>query len=87
MKPWAYSYFPQGGQGAASQERMTRILQQGLWTCSYCHEGGRDRAFPPERRCSDAIHLHRPWRQMLGGKTLDEMRKSKLLRFGIRETL
>jgi hypothetical protein len=36
--------------------------------------------FPPAHRCSDAIHLHRPWRQVLGGKTPDEMRKRKMMR-------
>jgi hypothetical protein len=77
MKPWAYFYFPQGGQGAASQEQTTRLPQQGLWTCSYCREGGCDLASPPEHRCSDAIHLHQPW--MLGVKTLDEMRKGKMM--------
>jgi hypothetical protein len=80
MKPWAYSYSPQGGQGTALEERTTRLPQLGLWTCSYCREGGHDLAFPPESRCSDAIHLHRPWRQVLGGKTLDEMRKRKMMR-------
>jgi hypothetical protein len=80
MKPWAYFYFPQGGHGAASQEGTMRLPQLGLWTYFYCREGGHDLAFPPENRCSDAIHLHRPWRQLLGGKTLDEMRKRKMMR-------
>jgi hypothetical protein len=31
-------------------------------------EGGRDLAFPPTHRYSAAIHLHRPWKQVLGGK-------------------
>jgi hypothetical protein len=26
------------------------------------------------------IHLHRPWKYVLGGKTLDEMRKQKMMR-------
>jgi hypothetical protein len=80
MKTWAYSYSPQGGQDAASEERTTRPPQLGLWTCSYCREGGHDLAFPLERRCSDAIHLHQPWRQIRRGKTLDEMRKRKMMR-------
>jgi hypothetical protein len=50
------------------------------WTCSYCREGGRDLTFSPVHRCSTAIHLHRPWRQVLRGKTLDEMRKRKIMR-------
>jgi hypothetical protein len=45
MKPWAYSYFPSGGQGAASQEWTTRPPQLGLWACSYCREGSRDLVF------------------------------------------
>jgi hypothetical protein len=80
MKTWAYSYSPQGGQGAALEERTTRPPQLGLWTCSYCREGGHNLAFLSERRCSDAIHLHRPWRQIQRGKTLDEMRKRKMMR-------
>jgi hypothetical protein len=80
MKPWAYSYSPQGGQDAASEEQTTRLPQLGLWTCSYCREGCHDLAFPPEHRCSDVIHLHRPWRQIRAGKTLDEMRKRKMMR-------
>jgi hypothetical protein len=31
-------------------------------------EGGCDLAFPSVHRCSDAIHLHRPWRQVLEEK-------------------
>jgi hypothetical protein len=80
MKPWAYSYFPPGGRGTASLEWTMTLPQLGLQTCSYCREGSRDLVFPLERRCSDAIHLHRPWRQRLGGKTLDEMRKRKMMR-------
>jgi hypothetical protein len=61
-KLWACSYFPQGAQGSASQERMTRLPQQGPWICSYCREGGRNLIFSLEHRCAGAIHLHRPWR-------------------------
>jgi hypothetical protein len=77
MKPWAYSYSP---QGASSEELTMRLPQLGLWTCSYYREGGRDLAFPPEHRCSDAIHLHRSWRKIRRGKTLDEMRRRKMMR-------
>jgi hypothetical protein len=80
MKPWAYSCSPQGGQGTALVELMTRLPQQGLWTCSYCLADGHDHAFPPEHPCSDAIHLHRPWRQEWEGKTLDEVTRRKMMR-------
>jgi hypothetical protein len=80
MKLWAYSYSPQGGQGAASEEQTTRLPQLGMWTCSCYREGGHDLIFPSERRCSNMIHLHRPWRQIRGKQTLDEMRKKKMMR-------
>jgi hypothetical protein len=80
MKPWAYSYFPPGSQGFVSQERTTRLPQLGLWACSYCREGCRDLIFPPGRQYSGAIHLYQPWKQMLRGKTLDEMGKRKMMR-------
>jgi hypothetical protein len=79
-KPCAYSCFPQDGQDAASQKRTTKLPRLGLRTYSYCREGIRDLIFPPECQCSDAIHLHRPWKQVLGGKTIDEMRKRKMMR-------
>jgi hypothetical protein len=34
----------------------------------FFREGGRNLAFPSAHRCSDAIHLHRPWRQVLEEK-------------------
>jgi hypothetical protein len=80
MKPWAYSYSQKGGQGAALEEQTTRLLQLGLWTCSYCRADGHDLTFPPERRCSDVIHLRRPWRQVREGKTLDEVTRRKMMR-------
>jgi hypothetical protein len=80
MKPWVYSYFLSGSRGSASQERTMRLPQLGgLWACSYYHKGGRDLVFPLGHRYLDVIHLHQPWRQRLGGKTLDEMRKRKMM--------
>jgi hypothetical protein len=58
---------------------MARPLQLGPWIYFYYREGGHDLAFPPAHRCSAAIHLHRPWKYVLGGKTLDEMRKRKMM--------
>jgi hypothetical protein len=79
-KLWACSYSPQGGQGAVSQAWTMRPRQQGLWTYFYCREDGRDPASPPARRCLGANHQHRPGRQVLGEKTLDEMRETKMMR-------
>jgi hypothetical protein len=59
---------------------MARPLQPGPWIFFYYREGGHDLAFPSAHRCSAAIHLHRPWKYVLGGKTLDEMRKQKMMR-------
>jgi hypothetical protein len=80
MKPWAYSYSPRGGQGAVLKEQTTRLPQLAMWTCSYCRTDGHNLAFPLAHRCSSVIHLHRPWKYVLGGKTLDEMRKRKMMR-------
>jgi hypothetical protein len=59
---------------------MARLLQPDPWIYFYCREGGHDLAFPLAHRCSAAIHLHRQWKYVLGGKTLDEMRKWKMMR-------
>jgi hypothetical protein len=59
---------------------MVRLLQPDPWIYFYYREGSHDLAFPLMHRCPAAIHLHRPWKYVLGGKTLDEMRKRKMMR-------
>jgi hypothetical protein len=59
---------------------MARLLQPGPWIYFYYLEGGHGLAFPLVHQCSAVIHLHRPWKYVLGGKTLDEMRKQKMMR-------
>jgi hypothetical protein len=60
---------------------MARLQQPGPWIYFYYREGGHDLAFPLAHRCSAVIHLHRPWKYVLGGKTLDEMRKRQMMRW------